>query len=86
MKTLILDYIQDPGHGWVALHRSRVREIEYTPTAYSYVSRDGSVYFLEEDCDAPRALALLKDKGYTVNLRSVYQQDTPIRRMRSAAS
>lgn len=54
MKTSY-NYLQDPGHGWLAvpvkdLHELGLVRNDFSP--YSYVSRSGSTVYLEEDFDA----------------------------------
>jgi len=61
----------DPAHGWLEVPVTAVIELGLVPssfTAYSYQSRDGSVLFLEEDCDAPTFLEAYKAHKGTANL------------------
>ena len=47
----------DPGHGWLAVRVQDLRALDLSAvdfTKYSHVSGDGAVFFLEEDCDAPK--------------------------------
>lgn len=64
---LTLEYIQDPGHGWIAAPLERVQSLGLTPTSYSY--QDGETIYLEEDCDAPAYLRALTRAGipYRIN-------------------
>lgn len=45
---------QDPGHGWIEVPMSEIRELGIADkiSTYSYQSRDGRIAYLEEDCDA----------------------------------
>ncbi len=83
---LTLDYVQDPGHGWIAadLHRLQSLGIADTITPYSY--RDGDTCWLEEDCDAPRYLRALSAAGIPYRLVSTHTPgDAWIRRLPSFA-
>lgn len=44
---------EDPGHGWLEVPRSVCAELGILDkiSPYSYQSRDGSMLYLEEDCD-----------------------------------
>lgn len=43
-------WVNDPGHGWLAVPAEKVRDIAGKVSAYSYL-QNGWAY-LEEDCDA----------------------------------
>lgn len=45
-------FISDPGHGWLEVPMAEVRSLGILPSPYSYVSPDGQLAYLEEDCDA----------------------------------
>lgn len=47
-------YHTDPGHGWLEVEVSVLEElgIKEKISSYSYMSRDKSKAYLEEDCDA----------------------------------
>lgn len=63
----------DPAHGFLEVPAPILRTLELTPkdfTKYSYVSSLGTMY-LEEDCDWPKFLLVLKDK---LGLDVVYQE------------
>lgn len=64
---LTLDYIQDPGHGWIGAPLDQIQSLGLTPTPYSY--QDGATVWLEEDCDAPAYLRALTRAGiqYSIN-------------------
>jgi len=50
-----MNYIQDPGHGWLKVSRSALLKsgIAEKITAWSFVSSSGRHVYLEEDHDAP---------------------------------
>jgi hypothetical protein len=54
------NFLQDPGHGWVAVPLKDLAELGLSRqdfSAYSYESKAGTVAYLEEDCDAPKFIA-----------------------------
>lgn len=65
---LTLDYVQDPGHGWIAADIQRLQSLGLTDKVSSYSYRDGDVVWLEEDCDAPLFVGALTRAGipYTI--------------------
>lgn len=71
----------DPGHGWLAVPRAELNRVgvEAEITPYSYQSTDGSVVYLEEDCDAPTFIEAFKRLGGTVELGESYSEHTFIR-------
>ena len=66
-----LNYHTDAGHGWVEVPRSLLLEydIEDQITPYSH-QKDDRV-FLEEDCDAPRLITKMADRGLVVEFREL---------------
>ena len=60
----------DPGHGWLEVPRSLLDTlcIAGDVSKYSYI--DGAHAYLEEDCDAPRLLRALEERGELFTLRS----------------
>jgi hypothetical protein len=80
-------FITDPGHGWLEVWAPHLAELGMTHASfsrYSYVkySALGSVYYLEEDCDAPKFIAAWEAKhGRKIELREHYEHPTAIRRL-----
>jgi hypothetical protein len=63
-------YLQDPGHGWLIVSRGDLGGAGMSPadfSACSYVS--GDTVALEEDCDMPRFLKRLDERGIPYRLR-----------------
>ena len=58
----------DPGHGWIEcpFHLINKLGILGKISKYSYISRDKSKVYLEEDCDANLLVETLKNRGDTV--------------------
>lgn len=59
--TLTLTKFNDPGHGWLRVPKKIYKRIGPIASPWSYVSKSGSFYYLEEDCDAPKALKYMRD-------------------------
>ena len=60
---LKLDYIQDPGHGWIAADRQMLAFLGLLEATSTYSYQDQDLIWLEEDCDAPRFLSALSRVG-----------------------
>ena len=63
-------YLQDPGHGWLLVSRGDLAAASMSPTDFSscsYVCAD--TLALEEDCDMPRFLKRLDERGIPYRLR-----------------
>jgi hypothetical protein len=83
---LTLDYIQDPGHGWIAADLTRLQSLGIADTITPYSYRDNDLIWLEEDCDAPRYLRALSAAGIPYTLRETHTRgDAWIRRLPSFA-
>jgi hypothetical protein len=53
----------DPGHGWLEVQESDIKELGATVNDFSgYSYRKGNRLFLEEDCDASKFVTLWKQK------------------------
>ena len=72
-------FIEDPGHGWLEVDRADLNRfgLGASTSGCSYQNRD-KVY-LEEDCDAGPFVDAVKAAGNTVEIVTVYQENTPIR-------
>ena len=56
-------YLQDPGHGWIEVPASLVRELGCKPSQYSFIDRSNDLAYLEEDCDAGPFIRALRATG-----------------------
>ena len=75
-----LKYYTDPGHGWIAIKRKVLNELEVADkiTVFSY--QKGQTVYLEEDCDAFLVMQKLSEKGITVTFdRKHTNNRSPIR-------
>ena len=70
MKTLTLNYYQDPGHGWVKVKLSLLQKLGISEqiSTYSYMRKDNA--YLEEDCDLGKLYSALDNAGITLKLKS----------------
>lgn len=56
-------FYSDPGHGWLAIRWTILKDLGLNPTDFSrYSYRNGNTFYLEEDCDAPKLLNAYKAK------------------------
>lgn len=69
---LTLDYIQDPGHGWIAADMQRLQSLGIASQVSPYSYRDNDLIWLEEDCDGPRFLRALSAAGIAYTLRETH--------------
>ena len=60
---LTLDYIQDPGHGWISADRAMLARLDLLEHVSPYSYQTGDLVWLEEDCDGPRFVAALSRAG-----------------------
>jgi hypothetical protein len=75
-----LKYYTDPGHGWLAIKRKVLNDLEVADkiTVFSY--QKGQTVYLEEDCDAFLVMQKLSEKGITVTFdRKHTNNRSPIR-------
>lgn len=79
---LTLDYVQDPGHGWIAADIHALRQYNLTDKVSEYSYRDGDLVWLEEDCDASLYLNALRRAGIPFTLKESHtNHDSRIRRL-----
>ena len=88
-------FIEDPGHGWLAVSLHELSELGIIGkiTSYSYVSADFQTIYLEEDCDMTTFLYAkfpnLERDAFEAAVRSFldnaveteYQEHTFVRRL-----
>lgn len=70
MKTITLNFFEDPGHGWVKVKKELLSKlgIEKKISGCSYMR--GDFVYLEEDCDASLLVEKLKEAGYVIKTKS----------------
>lgn len=67
-----IKYLQDPGHGWIAVPLDLIAEWGIAPSPYSY--RDESTGYLEEDCDASLFTREAAARGVSVEFVEVHSK------------
>ena len=65
MKKTYIMYT-DPGHGWMLVKRNELKELGIANKISSCSYHHGDNVFLEEDCDAPKFIKALQEKGIEV--------------------
>lgn len=71
----------DPGHGWLAIKRSVLAELNLLDKVSncSYQSKSGKTVYLEEDSDMSLFLNQAKTLGIQVEYKDSYKERSPIR-------
>lgn len=69
MKSMTLDFYQDPGHGWVKIHLDKLKQlgIEKDISYFSYTRKQYA--YLEEDCDLSKLIKACEDRGIVLKFR-----------------
>lgn len=69
MKSITLNYYQDPGHGWAKISIKKLQELGIADkiSHYSYMREDQA--YLEEDCDMGLLFKTCDNLGITIKLR-----------------
>ena len=78
-------FYTDPGHGWLQVSAADLRALCLTPQSFSRYSyrKAADLFYLEEDCDAPKFLAAWEAKhGRKPDIKDVHQERTFIRALR----
>ena len=85
LEPRTFSYLQDPGHGWLIVSRDDLIDAGMSPSDFSscsYVKEDSLA--LEEDCDMPRFLKRLDERGIPYRLREQHTKgDAYVRRWAS---
>ena len=80
MNKTIIKFHYDCAHGWIEVSLNQIQSAGLMPKDFSiYSYRDGSKFYLEEDCDAPKFLHYYKIR-HEVELNHInYNSDCFIR-------
>jgi len=76
-KTYV--FHSDPGHGWLAVKRSELLELELADKISTCSYQNGKTVYLEEDCDASLFINALKERDIEFKCRESFKEYTPIR-------
>ena len=79
MKTRKLTFYADPAHGWLEVDLLDCIDLDIADKVSRYSYAKGEKAYLEEDCDAGLFIETAKNNGWTINIREIYQENTPIR-------
>jgi hypothetical protein len=66
MKTITVKFYQDPGHGWIAVKRNLLHDLNIQSKITPYSYQKGQTVYLEEDCDAYLFVKEMKNRGIEV--------------------
>ena len=68
-----IKFHSDPGHGWLEVPLTEIRKlnIHLKISPYSYLSRDGRMVYLEEDCDANTFVESLEKTGEKIEFEDI---------------
>lgn len=79
---LTLDYVQDPGHGWISADIHQIQSLGLAEKISRYSYRDGDLAWLEEDCDGPIFIRALEKAGIPFRVVETHTRgDAFIRRL-----
>jgi len=75
----VYTFFDDPGHAWLEVPIGHLAQLGIINdiSRYSYVN--GSMAYLEEDCDAGIFMNAARAAGIDVSFREIHQDPTPIR-------
>ena len=66
-NVLVLDFIQDAGHGWIQIPKNLSFGLSFSRFSY----QDEKNLYLEEDCDMTKYLNFLDKSGIKYNLNEI---------------
>ena len=78
-RSLNLTYHTDPGHGWLEVPMSLLKELGIAGEITSYSMRKGQNAYLEEDLDMGTFLRAAEEAGWNVRYTERYKENTPLR-------
>lgn len=79
-KEFKIKFYSDPGHGWGAVKRSVINELNLGKEISRYSYQKGKSVYLEEDADLLTVVTRLRELGYVVKFEeSSTDKRSPIR-------
>lgn len=63
MKSKILNYYSDPGHGWVKVSKDFLVKMEISEKISIFSYQKSNFAYLEEDCDLSLLIQSMKQKN-----------------------
>lgn len=83
-KQITLKFYADPGHGWVAVKRRMLSNLEIADLITPYSFQKGDTVYLEEDQDLGTLMQALTGRGIGVRFQEKHtNRYSPIRRFDS---
>ena len=79
MQKLQVKYYQDASHGWIAVKRKMLSEMNLEGEISPYSYQKGQTVYLEEDSDAYKFVRACKNRGIEVVPISKYSVRSAIR-------
>jgi spore maturation protein CgeB len=73
-KILNLTFISTSSHGYLKIDKQTFKQFNLNGSEFSqcsYYQPNNNCFYLEEDCDAPKFIKIVKDKGYKVNFNEI---------------
>lgn len=75
MKTSICTKINDPGHGWLKVEKSFLKQLGIENKISSYSYQKGFFAYLEEDCDMEIFLVAARGQGYEISVHDTFTKN-----------
>lgn len=78
MKNIKLNYISTASHGFIKISKYDLQGLNIEPrefSDFSFYNQEDACFYLEEDCDANKLIALIKDKGIDVAFNESFDDD-----------
>lgn len=72
-----LDFIQDPGHGWLKVKKDLLIKLDIANKISSYSYMRGAYAYLEEDCDYSTFQAAMNNAGLNFTCRDCVSRARP---------
>lgn len=66
MKNFTVKFYSDPGHGWIAVKRDLLQQLNIADKITPYSYQKGKTVYLEEDCDAYLFIKEMNKNGFVV--------------------
>lgn len=66
---MVLDFYEDPGHGWLAVPLALLARLDLLDKVSSYSYMRGRFAHLEEDCDYSLFALAMRDAGLSFTVR-----------------
>ena len=78
-KEITLKFIDNQSHGYTQISKYDLQGFDIDIkefSKYSYYNNDNACYYFEEDCDGSKLDKILKSKGYSINYKTNFVNNT----------